>query len=33
MYPYLDEIIEFGRDDKKSKPLILCEFVGYPLTV
>jgi beta-galactosidase len=28
MYPSVEEIIEFGQDKSKEKPLILCEFVS-----
>ncbi|KAI0148675.1 glycoside hydrolase family 2 protein [Xylariaceae sp. FL1272] len=27
MYPPVEEIIEFGKDESKTKPLVLCEFV------
>jgi beta-galactosidase len=28
MYPPIDEIVAFGEDKSKTKPLVLCEFVG-----
>lgn len=28
MYPPIDEIIKFGQDKEKKKPLVLCEFVS-----
>lgn len=28
MYPPLEEVIKFGEDDSKTKPLVLCEFVS-----
>jgi beta-galactosidase len=28
MYPDVSEIIEFGEDKSKTKPLVLCEFVS-----
>lgn len=27
MYPHLDEIIKFGQDKDKKKPLVLCEYI------
>ncbi|KAI1259599.1 glycoside hydrolase family 2 protein [Xylariaceae sp. FL1019] len=27
MYPPVEEIVEFGKDETKTKPLVLCEFV------
>jgi beta-galactosidase len=30
MYPDVSEIIEFGEDKSKTKPLVLCEFVSVP---
>lgn len=27
MYPHLDEIIKFGQDKDKTKPLVLCEYI------
>ncbi|RYP66712.1 hypothetical protein DL771_007645 [Monosporascus sp. 5C6A] len=27
MYPTVDLIVEFGKDDSKDKPLVLCEFI------
>jgi beta-galactosidase len=30
MYPPINEIIEFGEDKSKTKPLVLCEFVSWP---
>ncbi|ORX95936.1 beta-galactosidase [Clohesyomyces aquaticus] len=27
MYPPIDEIIQFGEDESKQKPLVLCEFI------
>jgi beta-galactosidase len=30
MYPPVDEIVNFGEDKSKTKPLVLCEFVSPP---
>ncbi|KAF7187569.1 Beta-galactosidase [Pseudocercospora fuligena] len=27
MYPYIDEIVAFGKDKSKVKPLVLCEYI------
>jgi beta-galactosidase len=32
MYPPIDEIVQFGEDKEKKKPLILCEFVSIGCT-
>jgi beta-galactosidase len=32
MYPPIDEIIKFGEDKEKKKPLVLCEYVRYTLS-
>lgn len=29
MYPPIDEIVRFGEDKEKKKPLVLCEFVSH----
>jgi len=32
MYPPIEEIVAFGQDESKKKPLVLCEFVRAPFT-